>query len=240
VIGCGSDEKNLHTLQVWDLFSGQCVQNFDHFSESVWSLAVSPDGKELLAGTGFGKIYRFDLQTGDFLEVWEGPSAEVSTLCFSPNGRYAFSGGSDSKLRVWEMGSGNCVHSSDTHKSWVNCIAVSPDGQRLLTGSSDLTLQLWALDWELENYKPAQWDDGALTYLEIFLWMHTPYAGQLSREQQPSEEEIRKYLTPEGKPTWTEEDFQNLLIELGHRGYGWLQSEGVRQKLEVFSEKRLR
>jgi len=34
------------------------------------------------------------------------------------------------------------------------------------------------------------------------------------------------------KPEWTEEDFQKLLTELQHRGYGWLRPEGVRHQLE--------
>ena len=114
---------------------------------------------------------------------------------------------------------------------------MSPDGRRLLTGSSDLTLQLWALDWDLEDYQPALWDDGALPYLEIFLRQHTPYAEQLSKDRGPTEEEIRQYLTNNGKPTWTEEDVQDLLTELGHRGYGWLKPKGVRDKLRELTQK---
>ncbi len=238
IFGCGTNEDDEHTLQYWDISNGNPIHTFNNFTDSIWSIAVSPDGKEVLAGTGFGKIYRFDLETGDCLEVWEGPVAEVSAICFSPNGRYAFSGASEGKLWVWDMESGNCVHTSTTHKSSINCIAVSLTGGRILTGSSDLTLQLWALEWELEAYQPAQWDEGALPYLEIFLKLHTPYAGQIPQGRKPTEDEIRYFLTHIGKPSWTEEDFQSLLVELGHRGYGWLQPDGVRHKLEELAGKK--
>ncbi len=44
--------------------------------------------------------------------------------------------------------------------------------------------------------------------------------------------EVTAALTREGKPTWTEDDFRNLLQKLGYAGYGWLRPGGVRKKLE--------
>jgi len=39
-------------------------------------------------------------------------------------------------------------------------------------------------------------------------------------------------LSHNGKPTWTDEDFEKLIYTLGCAGYGWLRPEGVKQKLE--------
>jgi serine/threonine protein kinase len=54
----------------------------------------------------------------------------------------------------------------------------------------------------------------------------------------PSEEEVTLALTRRGTPTWTEEDFQQLLVTLGCAGYGWLIPVGVRQQLEAMRQKR--
>ncbi|MBP0021097.1 MAG: protein kinase [Cyanobacteria bacterium SBLK] len=51
-----------------------------------------------------------------------------------------------------------------------------------------------------------------------------------------TEEEIQLALTRDGTPTWTEEDFQNLMQTLGKAGYGWLTSEGVYHQLEKMKE----
>jgi hypothetical protein len=61
-----------------------------------------------------------------------------------------------------------------------------------------------------------------------------------SRQQiyNPSEEEVTLALTRRGTPTWTEEDFQQLLVTLGCAGYGWLIPVGVRQQLEAMRQKR--
>lgn len=67
-------------------------------------------------------------------------------------------------------------------------------------------------------------DEGARPYLHIFHALHTPYGPDgISRP---------------GTPAWREEDFQQLLAELGYRGCGWLRPEGVRRKLEAIASQR--
>ena len=57
-----------------------------------------------------------------------------------------------------------------------------------------------------------------MPYAESFLTLHTPYGeDELSRE---------------GAPSWSKQDFEQLLTELGWRGYGWLHPAGVRAKVE--------
>jgi hypothetical protein len=114
---------------------------------------------------------------------------------------------------------------------------MSADGKYALSGSWDNSLKLWALYWELEPRDPADWDEGAKPHLMNFLTIHTPYAAELPVDRVPSEEEISLALTRQGKPAWTEEDFQALLYTLGCAGYGWLRPEGVKAKLlEMTSE----
>jgi hypothetical protein len=93
-------------------------------------------------------------------------------------------------------------------------------------------LRLWNLEWQYVFPGWADWDEGARPYLETFLTLHTPFAGEIPLNLKPSEEEIKQFLTRQGQPTWSEEDFQGLMTQLGQRGYGWLRDDGVRKKLE--------
>jgi WD40 repeat protein len=127
-------------------------------------------------------------------------------------------------VRLWEVATGREVRCFEGHTGFVTSVAFSPDGHYSLSGSSDQTLRLWELDWEWDFPAPADWDEGARPYLDIFLTLHTPYGPDgLSRV---------------GKPQWTEKDFQKLLQELGYRGYGWLRPEGVRRELEKMAKER--
>jgi len=132
------------------------------------------------------------------------------------------SGSEDGTLELWDVETGKCIRTFEGHWAKVMSVSFSPDGRYVLSGSEDGTLELWVLDWELEEKEPADWDEGARPYLEIFLTLHTPYGPD--------------GLTRQGKPQWTEEDFQKLLQELGYRGYGWLRPEGVRRKLEELTK----
>ena len=75
------------------------------------------------------------------------------------------------------------------------------------------------------------WDEDAGHYLETFLTLHTPYAAAPPEDREPTDEEITLALTRRGKPSWSKEDFWQLLYTLGCAG-GWLRPEGVRKKLE--------
>jgi len=94
----------------------------------------------------------------------------------------------------------------------------------MVSGSWDETVRIWGLDWEYEFPDPVEWDEGARPYLEIFLTLHTPYDPDgLSRV---------------GVPSWDEAGFDQLVAELGLRGYGWLRPAGVRARLEALAAER--
>jgi hypothetical protein len=91
---------------------------------------------------------------------------------------------------------------------------------------------MWELDWDYEFPGWDDWDEGVRPYLETFLTLHTPYSAAPPADYLPSEHEIRAALTRGGPPSWTDADFQQLISELGDRGYGWLRPEGVRRELK--------
>jgi hypothetical protein len=104
----------------------------------------------------------------------------------------------------------------------------------LLTGSLDHTLKLWALDWELEDKSPIDWDDSAEPYLEIFIRQHTPYGKKYDRTSDLQEkDETRMALTRSGKPVWSEDDFEHFLFTLGCAGLGWLSPDSIRNRLNA-------
>ena len=162
----------------------------------------------------------------------------MSSAWLSADGRHALSGSKDKTLKLREVATGRCRRTFEGHTDGVNSVCLSADGHHALSGSGERTLRLWALDWELEDKDPADWDEGARPYLQNFLTLHTPYAGALPQDGRPTEEEITLALTRRGVPTWTEEDFKGLLYTLGCAGYGWLRPEGVRRELERMAKER--
>jgi hypothetical protein len=114
---------------------------------------------------------------------------------------------------------------------------LSRDGQVALSGSQDHAVKLLVLDWELEATQPVEIDEKVQTYLKVFLAGQIPYAEALPKNQNLVDEDIILALIRPGQPTWTEADFEQLYHTLGCAGYGLLQPDAVRNRLETIAQK---
>ncbi|MBN2560502.1 MAG: WD40 repeat domain-containing protein [Phycisphaerae bacterium] len=230
----GSDDR---TLRRWEVSSARCVRTFEGHTDSVDSVCLSSDGHwGLSASKGYlvedNTVRLWEVSSGCCVRTFEGHTNLLNTVCLSSDGRWALSGSDDRTLRMWNISSGRCVRVFEGHAGFVNSVCLGADDRWALSGSFDKTLRLWALDWELEEREPADWDDGAEPYLETFLTQQMPYAGSLPADGEPSEEQVALALTRKGSPQWNDDNFQRLLFTLGCAGYGWLRPEGVRKRLE--------
>lgn len=226
--GLSGGDKGI--LKYWDLASGACLADWA-LKGTIKSVCLGLDNRTALVGNGYSAVL-WDLHAGRSLQDFSGHDSYVFALQLSLDGRYAFTGSLDHTMKMWDKQTGACLRTFEGYHSEVNSIAVSPNNALVMTsGGWDKTAKLWFLDWELESPSPSNWDPGALPYLEAFLNRQRPPAGALPLDRQPSEVEIAAALTRQGRPTWTEADFQALLDELGFAGYGWLSSGVVRKKL---------
>jgi WD40 repeat protein/serine/threonine protein kinase len=209
------------TLILWDVKRQKKLKRLWHEDE-VLTVAFSPSG--LYAVSGSRDLRLWDIAQGKEISRFVGHTGGVRSAAFFSDGRYVISGSTDMTIRVWDVATVQEVCRLEGHRGAVNSVALSPDGRYALSGSEDNTICLWEFDWDYDFPAPADWDEGARPYLDIFLTLHTPYAPDGLRRV--------------GKPQWTEEDFQKLLQELGYRGYGWLRPEGVRRELEKMAKER--
>ena len=224
-----------NTLKLWEVNTGECLRTFVGHKYAVKSVCLSADGRFALSGSKDNTLKLWEISTGRCLRTFVGHADDVNSVCLSADGQFALSGSSDETLKLWEVNTGECLRTFVGHEDAVRSVCLSADGRFALSRCTDLkmntTFKLWVLDWELDDREPADWDEGARSYLEVFLNQHTPYAAELPKDRKPTEKEITSALTRRGTPTWTEEDFQNLLYTLGCAGYGWLKPSGVRSQL---------
>jgi F-box and WD-40 domain protein CDC4 len=91
-------------VRVWDLSVGVCVRVSTGHRDSIWSLAVLPDGS-LVSGSGDHSVRVWD-SGGDCLHTLKHKSS-VYQLVVLPDGRLA-SCSADQTVRIWDGAS--CVH----------------------------------------------------------------------------------------------------------------------------------
>jgi WD40 repeat protein len=193
-----------------ELESGRCMRTIDAHGGVVKSMCLSTDGRFALSSGGYGDrtIRLWDVATGKHVRCLdEHPRHEPNTVRLTTDDRFAVSAGGDATVRVWDVSTGACLCVLEGHRKSASGVAVSSDGRFVLSwGLGDGTARLWELDWELAAREPADWDDGATPYLEVFLARH----GQ----------------------RWTAGDVTGLLHHLEDAGYGWLRAGGVRARLD--------
>jgi WD40 repeat protein len=244
-------------LRVWDVETGNCTANVQGLGEQV---AITPDGRVLALATSGGRVRIYDVRAGKCMQVLRGHQGAVNQVVLTPDGRTAVSAGEDGTVQVFDLVRGRQKAVLKGHARSVLCVAVSCDGRHVVSGSRDRTLRVWNvdspdevpmrlaghggavtavclnqdashavsgasdgvvrvwhLDWELETHPVAMWDERAEPCLSAFLCLE---AARRPRQVRPLADRI-----------WQDEDFSRLDHALSCWGFGWLNPDGVRQRL---------
>jgi len=114
-------------------------------TEGVASVAYSPDGKHLAAGTD--KIQIWDLATHEITLTLAGCGAAPGSpvpkgLAYSPDGKHLATDCLDKTVKIWDTATGTNTLTL-TAADAVNSVAYSPDGKHLAAGSEDNTVKIW-------------------------------------------------------------------------------------------------
>ena len=109
----------------------------------ILSVAFSPNGNLLAAGTANAEIRLWDVAKGITILTCRGHVDWVRSVTFSPDGATLASCSYDLTIRLWHVGNGQCFKILRGHSATVQFVAFSPDGSTLASGSEDQTIRLW-------------------------------------------------------------------------------------------------
>lgn len=118
-------------MRLWDLLDGRPVYRLS-IEDGVTTVAMSPDGHFVAAGSLDKSVRVWDTTTGTLvvrLESPDGHKDSVYSVAFAPNGQDLVSGSLDKTIKLWELnlprgpmagssakGSGKCVRTFEGHK----------------------------------------------------------------------------------------------------------------------------
>ncbi len=145
------DLKNISMI-VWDVASGEplykvtdvMVDKVRH--DSINSLVITPDGKQIYASTGAGaKILVYDLETGKKTgELDLAKDGKSTQLAMTPDGKFLVAGTTGTKFIVWDLSTGKRTYTSPPQSAQVTAVAISADG-RFVAMSVEGEVELWDL-----------------------------------------------------------------------------------------------
>ncbi len=146
-------------VRVWDLKTAKEIQRFDGHTNIVYALAVTPDGRRALSGSGCGFLSRiedvnwsvclWEIDTGKELNRLEGRGSGITSIALSRDGGRALIGAYDGTVRLLDVENWSEI-SRFSAPSGLWSVSFSPDGTRVLTAGGELNEPAVCL-WNVEN-----------------------------------------------------------------------------------------
>ncbi len=119
-------------VRVLEVASGQVLRSWQAHNDTIFAMALSPDGK-LLATAGGDKLVKlWDLPAGTEAARLEAHATQVLGLSFHPDGSQLVTAGADRSLKVWDVKTRENTIALASGPSAFNAVAWSPVGPAVL------------------------------------------------------------------------------------------------------------
>lgn len=144
IVACGGWFKP--SIYIWDLKTGKRLHRISRMAPDCRppALALTPDGKSLVAGESGGEVLVRSLATG---KVTHRPGIrlvgeDIYRLTVSPNGSHLASAGYSS-IRLWDLKTGRELLPFAANHIYIRNVAFSRNGKRIGTIAQDGTVMIW-------------------------------------------------------------------------------------------------
>jgi WD40 repeat protein len=138
-------------MRLWDIATGKLVRRFEGHTGTVTSVAISPDGRWVISGSGdddepFDNTARiWDVATGQLRHRFDMGRLCVFDVGFSADSQQAIAGANNCRTYVWDIEGRREIQLYAEGVGAVLSVAFTPDGKHAISGHADNLLRIWDL-----------------------------------------------------------------------------------------------
>lgn len=140
------------SVAVWSLKDFSLLYQFQVISDTVRTIAVSRDEKEIALGCKDGIIRIYNAEDYVLVKELNSHKFAVTALQYTPDGRRLISGSRDAQLKFWSLPDYELVNNIPAHMFSVYAIAFHPSMPFFATCSQDKSIKIWGSE-DLKLYK---------------------------------------------------------------------------------------
>ncbi|WP_166827887.1 WD40 domain-containing protein [Thalassoroseus pseudoceratinae] len=122
---------------------GQLLADLMITPDSVFAIALSPDGTRLASAGADRSVRVFDLESQAELLHVEDHADWVMDVAWSPDGKQLVSASRDKTAKVVNAETGEAVITFNSHSDAVYAVAFSQDGKQVVSAGEDRQIRLW-------------------------------------------------------------------------------------------------
>jgi WD40 repeat protein len=132
------------TLRLWDLETGEELKRFGPYESSVYGVALTPNGKNLMFTVCASPSLRLlELGTGKELQRFDAGGLRDCVL--SADGTKSLTGNTAGLVQLWDNATGKELKRLEGHKGELYYAVFSPDEKRVASGGQEGVIQIWDL-----------------------------------------------------------------------------------------------
>lgn len=136
-------------LTIWDVNSGQVLQDKSAFNSRANAVVFSQDGGKVFIGGGLGRFNTWDIEKMRVVKSDIGGRNFLAKLVMSPDGKTLVSIGTEGEIMLWSMPSGTLLQEIKV-KLQSNDVAFAPDGRFLFIPE---VINLYGLPMDIDLWK---------------------------------------------------------------------------------------
>lgn len=132
-------------LRLWQVVADQFVRTVRLEGDALHSVDIDPNGSELAAGGGQGKLIRVNRESGQKSSLHFGNDSTISCVAFSPDSSRIAAATYGKVVYVWNSGDPSAEPEQLVHPELVNHVHFTPDSRRLASADDAGTIRIWRL-----------------------------------------------------------------------------------------------